>query len=94
MTVGAWWLSPELAHHRCGELSGGQAARVCIGRALASGIATIVCVEPTAALDSSNAARIAWLINDVAEVGKTIVWATHDRDLVAATDVGYSFVTL
>ncbi|SDR74169.1 ABC transporter [Brevibacterium siliguriense] len=87
-------LSPELAHHRCGELSGGQAARVCIARALASGIDTIVCDEPTAALDSSNAARIAWLINDLAEAGKTIVWATHDRDLVAATDVGYSFVTL
>lgn len=87
-------LSPELAHHRCGELSGGQAARVCIARALASGIDTIVCDELTAALDSSNAARIAWLINDLAEAGKTIVWATHDRDLVAATDVGYSFVTL
>ena len=94
MTVGAWWISPERAHHRCGELSVGQAARVCIGRALASGIATIVCDEPTVALDSSNAARIAWLINDLAEVGKTTVWATHDRDLVAATDVGYSFVTL
>ncbi|WP_166828039.1 ATP-binding cassette domain-containing protein [Brevibacterium limosum] len=87
-------LGPELAQHRCGELSGGQAARVCIARALASGIDTIVCDEPTAALDSSNAARIAWLINDLAEAGKTIVWATHDRDLVAATDVGYSFVTL
>lgn len=87
-------LSAELADHRCGELSGGQAARVCIARALASGIDTIVCDEPTAALDSSNAARIAWLINDLAEAGKTIVWATHDRDLVAATDVGYSFVTL
>lgn len=87
-------LGPELARHRCGELSGGQAARVCIVRALASGIDTIVCDEPTAALDSSNAARIAWLINDLAEAGKTIVWATHDRDLVAATDAGYSFITL
>ncbi|WP_169251197.1 ATP-binding cassette domain-containing protein [Brevibacterium sp. 'Marine'] len=87
-------LGPELAHHRCGELSGGQAARVCIARALASGIDTIVCDEPTAALDSSNAARIAWLINDLAEAGKTIVWATHDRDLVAATDTGYSYITL
>ena len=87
-------LGPELAYHRCGELSGGQAARVCIARALASGIDTIVCDEPTAALDSSNAARIAWLINDLAEAGKTLVWATHDRDLVAATDVGYSFITL
>ncbi|MCU4298443.1 ATP-binding cassette domain-containing protein [Brevibacterium permense] len=87
-------LGPDLARHRCGELSGGQAARVCIARALASGIDTIVCDEPTAALDSSNAARIAWLINDLAEAGKTLVWATHDRDLVAATDAGYSFITL
>lgn len=87
-------LSPEIAEHRCGELSGGQAARVCIARALASGIDTIVCDEPTAALDSSNAARIAWLINDLAASGKTMVWATHDRDLVAATNDGHSFVTL
>jgi ABC-type Mn2+/Zn2+ transport system ATPase subunit len=87
-------LGPELAGRRCGELSGGQAARVCIARALASGIDTIVCDEPTAALDSSNAARIARLINDLAAAGKTLVWATHDRDLVAATDDGYSFVNL
>ncbi|WP_172172411.1 ATP-binding cassette domain-containing protein [Brevibacterium sp. CT2-23B] len=87
-------LSPELASHRCGELSGGQAARVCIARALASGIDTIVFDEPTAALDPSNAARIAWLINDLSTAGKTIVWATHDRDLVAATDTGYSYITL
>jgi ABC-type glutathione transport system ATPase component len=87
-------LGAELAERRCGELSGGQAARVCIARALASGIDTIVCDEPTAALDSSNAARIAWLINDLAAAGKTIVWATHDRDLVAATNTGYAFIAL
>lgn len=87
-------LGPEIAEHRCGELSGGQAARVCIARALASGNDTIVCDEPTAALDSSNAARIAWLISNLAASGKTMVWATHDRDLVAATDNGHSFVTL
>lgn len=84
-------LGPEIAEHRCGELSGGQAARVCIARALASGIDTIVCDEPTAALDSSNAARIARLVNNLAATGKTMVWATHDRDLVAATDSGHSF---
>lgn len=87
-------LGPEIVEHRCGELSGGQAARVCIARALASGIDTIVCDEPTAALDSSNAARIAWLISNLAASGRTMVWATHDRDLVAATDDGHSFVTL
>lgn len=38
--------------------------------------------------------RIAWLINDLAEAGKTTVWATHHRDRVAATDTGYSYITL
>lgn len=87
-------LGPELLDHRCGELSGGQAARVCLARALASGVDTIVCDEPTAALDASNAARFARLIHDLAEAGHTIVWATHDLPLVMATNAGCGFVSL
>lgn len=87
-------LGPELLDQRCGELSGGQAARVCLARALASGIDTIVCDEPTAALDASNAARFARLLRALADEGRTIIWATHDLPLVTATNPVSRFVSL
>lgn len=74
----------SLLDRPCGGLSGGQAARVCMARALATGLTSIACDEPTAALDASNAAGIARLLVEVAASGLAVVWATHDRDLALA----------
>lgn len=77
-------LPQHLLTRRCASLSGGQAARLCIARALATELPAIVCDEPTAALDVSNAAGIAHLMRDLAATGRIIIWATHDLDLAAA----------
>lgn len=77
-------LPQHLLMRRCASLSGGQAARLCIARALATNLPAIVCDEPTAALDVSNAAGIAHLMLSLAEAGRVVIWATHDLDLAEA----------
>lgn len=61
------------------ELSGGQKQRVAIARTLVRQCRTMLCDEPTAALDEDNATR---LLNLLAELAKDhlIIVASHDRD--------------
>lgn len=77
-------LAPELLEQRISHLSGGQAARVAIARALAAKPEALVCDEPTASLDVSNAAQIARTLMELAEEGTAVVWATHDLPLAQA----------
>jgi putative ABC transport system ATP-binding protein len=61
------------------ELSGGQRQRVAIARALVKAAAIVVADEPTANLDSVNAAQVVELLRRLAsEQGLTCVIATHD----------------
>jgi putative ABC transport system ATP-binding protein len=72
------------AKQRPDQLSGGQRQRVAIARAMAGDPKLVVADEPTANLDSENAARILDLIADInARTGSTFVFATHDPVVIA-----------
>ncbi len=73
--------------HRPNELSGGQAQRVAVARALITRPAVVFADEPTGNLDS-NASRdvLELLRRAVDEFGQTIVMVTHDAGAAAIAD--------
>jgi putative ABC transport system ATP-binding protein len=69
------------------ELSGGEAQRVAIARALAQRPDLLLCDEPTGHLDSDTGERVLDLIEALeAELGFTLVIATHDADVAGRLD--------
>jgi putative ABC transport system ATP-binding protein len=67
-------------------LSGGQQQRVAIARALANDPPVILADEPTGNLDSDTARDVLGLLRALAGAGKTVVVATHERELGWAAD--------
>ncbi|BDA63617.1 ATP-binding cassette domain-containing protein [Actinomyces capricornis] len=78
----------HLAQRRGHELSGGQAARVALARALATGPGALVLDEPMAALDAPSRQEMRRLVARRAqEEGLTVVLVTHDvLDVAALAD--------
>src|SRR5947208_10086624 len=69
------------------ELSGGEAQRVGIARALAQSPELLLCDEPTGQLDSATGERVLDLIDAIKEeLGLTLVTATHDIDVAGRSD--------
>ncbi|MBT9383832.1 ATP-binding cassette domain-containing protein [Pseudooceanicola sp. CBS1P-1] len=71
---------------RGGGVSGGEARRLMIARAVASERELILADEPTADLDAETGARVIRALLDLRGAGRTLVVATHDPALIAALD--------
>jgi ABC-type lipoprotein export system ATPase subunit len=73
----------DRAHHRPGQLSGGEQQRVAVAVALANVPRILLADEPTAELDTESAEKVLDAFHGVnREFGVTIVMVTHD--LIAA----------
>jgi len=66
-------------------LSGGEQQRVAIARAVVGHPELLVADEPTGNVDSDMAKRLLHLFERLNELGTTVLVATHDVSLIAAT---------
>jgi cell division transport system ATP-binding protein len=82
----AWIGLSDHAHQRPSTLSGGQKQRVAIARAVINQPLLILADEPTGNLDYALSMRLMHLFKSLNQIGTTIVFATHDENLMQAFD--------
>jgi len=77
----------DVADHRAGEMSGGQAQRVAVARALVSGPRVVFADEPTGSLDSTNGELVMeLLVSSARRKGTSVVLVTHEPQIAAYAD--------
>ncbi len=68
------------------ELSGGEAQKVTLARALALSPDLILADEPTGNLDNESALKIAKMLEKINNLGTTVIIVTHDLHLLEKID--------
>jgi len=77
----------DKAYSKPGELSGGQAQRIAIARALANDPPILLMDEPTGNLDSKSEQEVLEHILSVHKTGKTVVMVTHNNELAKHAEI-------
>jgi len=73
-------LSADMLDQDATTLSGGEAQRMCVARALLTEPEVLLADEPTAALDSAARHTVEDLGRSLADSGVAVVWVSHDTD--------------
>lgn len=76
----------DLRQRRIGELSGGQRQRTLVAQAFAQQAPITVLDEPTTGMDAESRMQVMKGIRELVEAGRTVVLATHDRELADECD--------
>lgn len=77
----------DVSEKRAGEMSGGQAQRVAVARALVTGPRVVFADEPTGSLDSTNGELVMeLLVSSARRQGTSVVLVTHEPQIAAYAD--------
>jgi ABC-type lipoprotein export system ATPase subunit len=81
------WLGlTEVARRLPTTLSGGEQQRLAVARALINDPLLVLADEPTGNLDETSGSQVLELLRRVADTGRLVLLATHDRGATAVAD--------